>query len=295
MPAVTNPRLVVVRHRVESLIDRSAGTGLEIGPLATPVVTSPPWDVRYVDVFDAESLREHYRHDPNVAEADIVDVDFVLRHEGGLRSLAEAAAPGGPYRWAVASHVAVHVPDLIGWFADLATLLADGARLFLMLPDRRYTFDVRRPPTTVGQLLEAHTRRDVEPSERAVYDHFRSVIPQISPADLWAGVSVATAASIHTAEQAAAFRELARQGHYVDCHVWVFTPDELVAQLADLSELGLLDFAVEYLMPTPVDDIEFTLVLRRLPRDASREERLTYQRTAFTALAGATPASEPAQ
>jgi hypothetical protein len=294
MVAAANPRLAVVRHRLEALVDLSSGTGLEIGPLATPVVTSPPWDVRYADVFDTAHLKEQYRHDPNVCVEDIVDVHFVLSRAGVVRSLSEAAASDGPYKWAVASHVAEHVPDLIGWLADLASLLDDGARLFLMLPDRRFTFDARRPATTVGQLLEAHSRRDTGPSERAVYDHFRSVIPQLSPADLWAGASVATMPSIHTVEQAAAVREAALQGQYIDCHVWVFTPDELVEQLADLGELDLLDYTLDYLIPTRVDELEFTLVLRRLRRDASRDERMTYRRTALKALMEAAPLSAPA-
>jgi hypothetical protein len=283
MPA-TNPRLVAVRHRLEALVDLAAGTGLEIGPLAAPIVTSPPWDVRYVDVYDSAQLRERYGPDPNVLTEDIVDVHFTLSHEGRVRSLGEAAAPGAPYKWAVASHVGEHVPDLIGWLADLATLLDDDGRLFLMLPDRRFTFDAGRPPTTLGQMLEAFGRRDVVPSERAVFDFFRSAIPQLPPADLWAGASVAEVPTIHTVEQAAGLRDAALRGEYVDCHVWVFSPAELLAQLSDLGELDLLDFTVEYLIPTPVNEFEFTVVLRRIPRGASRSERMSLRRTSLAAL-----------
>jgi hypothetical protein len=278
------PRLVAVRHRLEALVDLGTGTGIEIGPLNAPLVTSPPWDVRYVDVFGTDELMERYRADPSVTPEDIVYVHYTLSYDGGVRSLGEAAAAEAPYKWAVASHVAEHVPDLIGWLADIASLLDDDARLFLMLPDRRFTFDARRPPTTVGQMLEAYARRDLVPSERAVYDHFRSTIPQLPPTELWAGASVADVAPILTVEQAAEFRDAARRGEYVDCHVWVFTPGELVAHLSDLGELDLLDFTTEYVLPTPVDELEFTVVLRRIPRRASRAERMRLRRTALAAL-----------
>lgn len=277
------PHVDARRQRLHAHVDLGSGVGLEIGPLESPTVTKPPWDVRYVDVLDTESLREHFRGDPNVSTDRIVDVDFALQCDGKLRSLAEAAAPAAPYQWAIASHVIEHVPDLVGWLADIASLVDDGAPLFLVVPDRHYTFDVARPPTTVGQILEAHSLGRTIPSERAVFDHYRSVV-EISAAALWAGASPADAPRTFTLEQAAELRAQAQRGEYVDSHVWVFSPSEFVGQIADLGELDMVDFVIERVLPTMSGELEFNVVLRRLPREADAERRTALRRAALEAL-----------
>lgn len=277
------PQMALRRQRLGALVDLSEGTGLEIGPLDSPIATKPQCDVRYVDVLDTEHLLRHYGSDPAVVRQRIVDVDFCLQDAGGMRTLADAVAAAAPYRWVIASHVVEHVPDLVGWLADVAAVLEDGGRLLLGVPDRRYTFDTLRPPTTVGQVLQAHSLRDTVPSERAVYDHFRSAV-QVSAAALWAGEEAAEPPRSFTSVAAAAKRECALRGDYVDCHVWVFSPAELVAQLGDLSELDLCDFTLERVLPTPRNELEFIAVLQRLPQGASAERRAELRRGALCAL-----------
>ena len=154
------------------LHDFSHGRGFELGPLFNPIVSRSEADVRYVDVFDTEQLRTSYTHDPNVDISKIVDVDVRLgRDDGSVATLSEALGPEAPFDWAMASHVVEHVPDLIGWLADVAAVVADGGVLVLAVPDKRYTFDIHRPLTTTGQLLEAHEAHVDRPGTRAVYDH----------------------------------------------------------------------------------------------------------------------------
>ena len=142
--------------------------------LSQPLVTKDMADVRYVDVFSGSHLRAHYAQDPNVNVQDIPDIDFVLSTPDGVRPLSEAVAAAAPFAWVVASHVIEHVPDLISWLAQISQIIEEDAALLLVVPDRRFSFDILRPATTVGQLLQAHELREVRPSVRAVYDHFRS-------------------------------------------------------------------------------------------------------------------------
>ena len=108
---------------------------------------------------------------------NIPDIDYVLiQPDGHTLSIAEAAKPGAPYDWIVASHVIEHVPDVVGWLTDLAEIAVDDGVLALIVPDQRYTFDVHRPLTTVGQMLQAHEDGDERPSVRAVYDHFSATL-----------------------------------------------------------------------------------------------------------------------
>lgn len=275
-----NPYVALRRERLGALVDLRSGIGLEIGPLDSPIATIPPFDVRYADVLDTEGLRQHYGNDPAVATERIVDVDFPLQTVDGMRTLAQAAAPCAPYRWAIASHVIEHVPDLVGWLADVAALLEDGGRLALVVPDRRFTFDAIRPATTVGQILQSHSLHETTPSERAVYDHFRSMV-NASAASLWAGEAPQGMPRQHSFEVAASMRETALRGEYVDSHVWVFTPSEFVANLDDLVQLDLCVFTVEQVLPTQRDELEFIVLLRRLPRDTTAEGRARLLRDAL--------------
>jgi len=255
-----------------ALADLVSGRGLEIGPLDRAIAERPDWDVRYVDVFDTAGIRDHYRDDPMVDTARIPDVDFPLQTStGSIQTLAEAAAPAAPYRWVLASHVIEHVPDVIGWLADIAAVLEDGGRLVLAIPDRRVTFDSLRPPTTVGQMIQAHLSGDSTPALRAVFDHFRSAV-HVSSTERWAGRPVGEVDVIHGLTEAMEKVEIARTGEYVDCHVWLFTPSEFVGQMGDLAELGLTDLYVSAVVPTAKDEIEYYVALSRMPRGCSATE-----------------------
>jgi hypothetical protein len=247
-----------------SLFDFSVGHGLEIGPLDAGIADAGKDDVSYVDVFDTEGLREHYAADGNVILEMIPEIDFPLIEGGVTRTLEEAAGPKSPYDWVIASHVIEHVPDVIGWLREIAALTVDGGALVLAVPDRRYCFDRLRPPTTIGQALEAHERGDRRPSTRAIYDHFSSYVPVDTQA-LWRGDRPPARAPLsERLSELNRHVERGRAGEYVDCHVWTFTPDSFVQQLVELRSLGLSEWYVQTLLPVS-QGLEFHVVLRRVP------------------------------
>src|SRR4051794_725388 len=145
------------RQGIWELNDFSRGHGLEVGPLHRSIVHREEGDVSYVDVLDRDGLVEHYRNDPHVPAEAIPEIDFhLIQDDGRTLSLVEAAKPGAPFDWVMASHVIEHVPDVIGWLDELAELVVDDGKLVLVVPDKRYCFDVHRPPTTVGQMIAAN-------------------------------------------------------------------------------------------------------------------------------------------
>jgi SAM-dependent methyltransferase len=270
-----------------AMTDMTQGIGLEIGPLDSPIALKARSDVRYVDIVGSTALHEKYRDDPNVEAADIVDVDFALQDpDGGIHSLPEVAGRDGPYDWVVASHVIEHVPDLIAWLDEIGQVTVDGGHLVLMIPDRRFTFDVLRSQTTIGQILQAHTTRDVVPSERAVYDHFRSYV-DVPTTDLWSGRPGIDYPRVFSVDRASALRsQVLATGEYIDSHVWLFTPAVFVEQIVELGTLGLCDFVVEAITPTLVNDLEFFASLRRLPRGLTADQRREEQTSGVQSLTG---------
>ena len=267
--------------QMHALFDPSRGPGLEIGPLHQPLLTKDEADVRFVDVHDRAGLQESYRSHENFPVEQIQEPDFVLIGPEGLRSLPDAVG-AGTYDWVVASHVIEHVPDVVGWLQEVAEVLADDGVLVLAVPDRRFSFDVERDTTTVGEMLLAHRSRDQSPSVRAVYDHF-SRCRHIDPAHVWR--HEAPGPRMYGQDFVLEKVAEAESGTYVDCHVWVWTPAGLVEQLAELAALGLTELVVEQVVDTPFDDLEFYVLLRRLPRtldDAGREEQRERSITSWT-------------
>jgi SAM-dependent methyltransferase len=216
-------------------------------------------------VFDRATLVERHASDPDVDTTRIPDIDFVLHDGEHLRSIPDATAGAGPFQWVMASHVIEHVPDLIGWLDEVAQITADGGRLVLAVPDRRYCFDVHRPGTTVGQMLQAHELGETVPSIRAVYDSERGHVAT-DPREVWAGRPPGYEARSYTLEFVQEQVARARAGAYVDAHVWTFTPGTFVEQVIELRELGLSEWAVESWQPTLPNEVEFYAVLQRLPR-----------------------------
>ena len=252
------------KQNIWDLFDFTVGAGLEIGPLHDPVVARPGVDVQYLDVFDRDTLLETYADNAIVNKDLIPDIDIVLTDNGRVRSIAEAAGDAR-FDWVMASHVIEHVPDLIGWLDQIATITTDGAALVLAVPDRRYCFDLHRPGTSLGQVLQAHELGEMVPSVRAVYDHNRNLTP-VRPEEIWAGQRVGYERRTHTLEAVQAKVARARSGDYVDSHVWLFTPGAFLEQIIELRTLGLSEWRVEQFQTTRSNSHEFYAVLRRLPR-----------------------------
>jgi len=270
---VAPPDLDPRRQLLWQLQDFAQGRGLEVGPLYDPIVRRGEGDVRYVDVQDQAGLRLYYADHPGIPLESIPEIDYTLiKADGRTVSLVEACRSGAPFDWVVASHVVEHIPDLIGWLAELAELVVDGGSMVLVVPDRRFTFDVHRPPTTVGQVLEAHHEGALRPGIRAVYDHYSSAV-DYDVSDLWNGVLPTFANRCHPSGDVREWLSKAVAGEYVDSHVWLFTPDSFVEQMRELRETGQSSWYVDAMEPTAPSENEFRVRLRRIPRtqDAVQE------------------------
>ncbi|MEP6650859.1 MAG: methyltransferase domain-containing protein [Lapillicoccus sp.] len=277
------------RDRLFALVDVTSGAGLEIGPLDSPLVLADEANVRYADVLDQEGLRRHFTGDANVVLDEIPPIDFVLTGPEGARLLGESVPERAAFDWVVASHVVEHVPDLLGWLDDIASLCADGGQLALVVPDRRYTFDIHRAQTTIGQIIETHELGPRVPTTRAVFDHFAS--HATVPVDAaWRGEMPSDAARTFSLEQVSTVLDQARNGEYVDSHVWTFTPSTFADQMVMLGRLGLVHLVPEAVTETGHDDLEFYAVLRRLPRTSTAAEVAAAWEDAELALAPLLPA-----
>lgn len=230
---------------------------LEIGALSAPTYDDDEGqDVRHLDWFSREELIELHGNDGERDPAAIPHIDYVIKSPLFGEAIADH------FDLVIANHVLEHVPDAIRWLQQIEKISTDGGRLFLAIPDRRYTFDYLRPESTFVDLLRTHDQR----LDRADFYHVLSSIlyhrPVFAP-DAWAGrIAEALAQSRLPVPMAIArARELAKTYTSVHCHV--FTRDSFERVFADLAESGLTSWQIEAIEGVARNQCEFHVLLRK--------------------------------
>jgi predicted SAM-dependent methyltransferase len=276
------------KQKLLSGIELAVARGIEIGPLASPVIRKDESEIRYVDYADQDALRRRYADDPNVDVANIVTVDAVW----GERTLKECFVGEPPFDYVIASHVIEHVPDVIGWLQEITAVLRPGGLLALAIPDKRYTFDYLRQPTRTCELLDAWLRGNRRPMPAQLFD-FNVNAVEVDLVAAWDGTLNVNELKHYANEQFALERamESVHDGKYLDAHCWVFTPASLFDLLAGLMRLDLLRYRFERFFPTERYTNEFILVLKRIGTHETVEGRRITARE-FEHLATANGSSE---
>jgi SAM-dependent methyltransferase len=243
--------------------DLAASVGVEIGPRESPLITSAHGRVLYADYADTATIRATLPH-PSIDPARVVDIDIVTG--GGKLS----AAMTEQVDYVVASHVAEHVPDLLGWLADLHLVLKPGGTLGLAIPDRRFTFDRFRAESTIAEGVEAFVLGYERPSVRQIFDSAWQAVP-MEVAEGWQGGPDEVASLRHRVAKLKPalnlVREVQASGRYNDAHCWVFTPASFLEFFDHAAQLGLLAYELEMFHPTEEGGYEFYAVFRRAEGD----------------------------
>jgi len=174
------------------------GSGLEIGALHLPMAMPRGVSVRYVDRMTVPELREHY---PELDGLDLAPVDVV--DDGELLSTVEPESVD----FIVANHFLEHCEDPIRTIETHLGKLRPGGVLFYAVPDKRYTFDFRRPRTPLSHVVADHKDGGKESRGEHYLEWARLVYPEDGepPGE--------QAAREHAAE-------LEATGYSIHFHVW---------------------------------------------------------------------------
>ena len=291
-----SPTLQLVRHDL-ACIDVTNMRGLEIGPLAAPRVRKSQGNVFYVDHTDAEGLRRKYATNSVLKDCldQIVDIDFVIRDGQGIY---EAVADQAPFDYVIASHLIEHIPDPVTWLSDIARVLRPKGILSLVIPDKRFTFDMNRRTTEIGDLVDAYLRRLRKPSFKQAYDFIsKEITEMVDPAAVWAGTADfagVVRADVPDPDVAALqlCRTIESSDQYVDLHCSVFTPESFLDLHEKLAHLGLIEFEIAHFVPTELSQLEFHVSLRRtdatLDRNSTMDRQLASIRRVRLSMADST-------
>lgn len=180
-----------------------------------------------------------YKGNPDITRR-IVDVDIIWA--GG--PIKDEFRDYAPVDLILASHVIEHVPNLIMWIRQLTSLLTERGVISLAVPDKRFTFDYLRAPSSLGDVIDAYQMNLERPSLRHVIDQRRYAV-RYRGANFWADGVPEDALEIAFPSSAVVqgFVERWQKGDYIDTHCWVFTPASFIKMMDELRGLGLIDVA----------------------------------------------------
>jgi SAM-dependent methyltransferase len=187
------------------------GSGIEIGALHNPLRLPRGADVRYVDRMTVPELREHY---PELAAEELVEVDVI---DDGERLESFADETQG---FVIANHFLEHSQDPLRALENMFRVLREGGILYLAVPDKRFTFDLKRPPTPLEHVLDDY-RHGAERSRREHFEEWARLVDDTPESEVQARVDV-----------------LLARDYSIHFHVWTQT-DALELLVALERELGI--------------------------------------------------------
>ena len=228
--SVTMSRSDILRSMFEA-----SGKGLEIGASHNPLMLKAAgFDVEVLDYLDAGALRRKYG-DAGVDVSAVEEVDYV----GDGPPMTEVIGDRQRYDWIVASHVIEHVPDFVGFLVDWEALLKPGGSLVLAVPDKRCCFDILRPVSTVGQVLQANIDGRRRPWPGAIFDDVAYARKRTGRTG-WGLGDQKPLEEVRPVEEARqVFHDACGSDSYVDVHCWVFVPSSFRLIISALGACGV--------------------------------------------------------
>ena len=122
------------------------GTGLEIGAFHEPACLPENCSVSYFDALDREQAVKRF---PEIDSSRLVNVDII--GDIDQHDLKKSVQPNS-LDFVIANHVIEHVASPIAMIEDVTAILKEGGHFVISAPDKRFTFDRKRPLTTFSHL-----------------------------------------------------------------------------------------------------------------------------------------------
>lgn len=243
-------------------------SGLELGPLDSPLILKSESDVFYVDHTSTEELQKKYRNEP-VTLNKIVAVDYVV----GSQTLRRAVR-GKKFDYIVASHVIEHIPDIISWFQDMAAVLKPNGIVSFVIPDKRFTFDITRNNSRPGDVLGAYLEKHKKAATSTLYDYFSEHRNNVIADEVWNNPYRDFSKKPRRYKETEAYQmclDNLKPDRYVDSHCHVFTPYSFFEIIKSLILHDLFPFEIIEFVDTPQNLLEFYVTFRKSNGSAARK------------------------
>ncbi|TXN00255.1 class I SAM-dependent methyltransferase [Methylobacterium sp. WL122] len=238
-------------------------TILEIGALNKPTINQSYSKVKYADFADQKTLQSLYSKYDGFDTSKIIAVDYVISDGDYVQSIRKID-PDITFDLIIGSHVAEHIPDFLGWLHQMEQLLKPGGILSLIMPDKRFTFDLLKTETEASEWLSAYEEKLKRPSANQIYKHIKD---HINLEDLWLWTIPSEGKILmraHTEHEAWALASSTTiSNNYFDSHCSIMTPRSFYNNLMRLDKIGLIPLELQSLEDTCEGAIDFFVRLQK--------------------------------
>jgi SAM-dependent methyltransferase len=225
------------RHWLEQHVAVKGQKILEFGAFNYPTYFKREAAIEYLDYFAKAELAEVHPAAKPERIKNSIEPDHVIKETDFAKYLP------AKFDLLIANHVIEHVPDLIRWLSNASSLLRNNSsRIFLSIPDKKYTFDKVRPLTTLSDLLFAREEKLVAPSVRQVFESLYYYRP-IRAKNVWAPSAedegLLERRRYQTADIAWQMaKEKIQKNSFLDVHCTVFTYESFLDLMMELEHAG---------------------------------------------------------
>jgi SAM-dependent methyltransferase len=239
------------REDFVSLIPSGADV-LEIGPYYSPLVRGP--NVAYFDVRSRDAMLERAGGEGFDGSA-APDIDFVS-------PTGDLGIVDRTFDVVVSSHAIEHQPDLIGHMRSVERLLRPGGIYFVIVPDKRYSYDHFNAESDLADIVEAYHHRRNKHTLRSVLG--QSVLSTHNDCIRhWNGDHGNFLENARARTKAGIDAYVESEDAYIDVHAWYFTPASARIVFEALRETDYVLLTLERLYTTRRNTFEFWMVLRK--------------------------------
>lgn len=183
--------------------------GVEIGAFKTPIPgISPVYVDRFIEYANDATMAEYF--------GDSADLPFV---DSSLNYVAT-------------SHVIEHVANPLGAFFEWYRVLRHNGIIYMVVPDRRLSFDRTRPLTTVDHMIQDYRHQVTQCDGTHIEDFVYNVD--------WKDFSPSTPEAKVAEEREALSRSYQKEiasGSEINIHFHTFEPDTMVELLKRANEV----------------------------------------------------------
>ena len=214
----SDPVRAVATLRQAVALKYLGGSGVEVGAGDRPFSLPAGAHAIYGDIRDSAGLEQFFKT-TKIQPGQTIDAQT-------FANIADASLD-----FVISAHVIEHLRDPVGSIVHALRVLRPGGIHLLVVPDLRFTFDRRRPQTTVEHSLRDFSDGGGGTCEQAYEEHLRYVHPELTGEEL---------PEAEIRRQAAASAE---RWEECDIHFHAWRRDGFEARLAAIAEI--VTFRVE--------------------------------------------------
>lgn len=146
------------RQKNDAIAFFCEGDCIEVGAFSRPAILPNAISIEYADVTDADEAKLGLESIGYFGYHNEKFVDVSIKFDG-LRPPLESV-PSKTKDCVFSSHSLEHSPNPISALVDYLRVLKPGGIVYSIIPNKNYTYDVKRKSTDVRYLIERH-RKDI--------------------------------------------------------------------------------------------------------------------------------------